>query len=198
MYNISKSFFDITLSLILLVIFSPIIIFISFIILAIDGWPIFFFQKRGGFNQKAFYIIKFRTMIAGDMNKLSLNDDKKRTTRFGLFLRKYSLDELPSLINVLKRDMSFVGPRPLLYEYKSLYNKEQKLRFTVKPGITGWSQINGRNNLTWEEKFNLDLWYIKNANTVLDIKIILKTIIKVFQNKDVNFDGFDKDFKFRG
>ena len=94
--------------------------------------------------------------------------------------------------------MSFVGPRPLLYEYKSLYNKEQKLRFTVKPGITGWSQINGRNNLTWEEKFNLDLWYIKNANTVLDIKIILKTIIKVFQNKDVNFDGFDKDFKFRG
>ena len=137
-------------------------------------------------------------MIAGDMNKLSLNDDKKRTTRFGLFLRKYSLDELPSLINVLKRDMSFVGPRPLLYEYKSLYNKEQKLRFTVKPGITGWSQINGRNNLTWEEKFNLDLWYIKNANTVLDIKIILKTIIKVFQNKDVNFDGFDKDFKFRG
>lgn len=198
MYNFYKSFFDMTLSLILLVIFSPIIILISFIILAIDGWPIFFFQKRGGFNQQGFYIIKFRTMMVGDKNKISLDDDKKRTTRFGFFLRKYSLDELPSLVNVLKRDMSFVGPRPLLYEYNSLYDEQQKLRFSVKPGITGWSQINGRNNLSWEEKFTLDLWYVNNANTILDIKIILKTIIKVFQNKDVYFDGSDKDFKFRG
>lgn len=198
MYNFSKSFFDITLSFILLVIFSPIIILVSLIILAIDGWPIFFFQKRGGFNQKGFYIIKFRTMTLGNKNKLSLDDDKKRTTRVGFFLRKYSLDELPSLINVLKRDMSFVGPRPLLYEYNSLYNEQQKLRFSVKPGITGWSQINGRNNLSWEEKFALDLWYVNNANIILDIKIILKTIVKVFQNNDVYFDGLDKDFKFRG
>lgn len=198
MYNISKTFFDIFLSIILLILFLPIIVFISFIILVIDGWPIFFLQKRGGFNQKGFNIIKFRTMTPGDNSILSLDDDKKRTTRFGLILRKYSLDELPSLINVLKGDMSFVGPRPLLYEYKSLYNKDQKLRFTVKPGITGWSQINGRNNLSWDEKFNLDLWYVKNANMIIDFKIILKTIVKIFYNNDVNFGGNDQDFKFKG
>ena len=133
----------------------------------------------------------------GDLNPSKINDEK-RTTKLGAILRKFSLDELPTLINIIKGEMSFVGPRPLLYEYKKHYNDNQKKRFLVKPGITGWAQVNGRNELSWEEKFNLDNWYIKNQTLLLDFKIILMTVKKIFLNTDVDFDKSKDDIKFRG
>jgi lipopolysaccharide/colanic/teichoic acid biosynthesis glycosyltransferase len=162
------------------------------------GPPIFFKQKRGGLNGEPFNIIKFRTMSShGDLNPSKINDEK-RTTNLGAILRKFSLDELPTLINIIKGEMSFVGPRPLLYEYKKHYNDDQNKRFLVKPGITGWAQVNGRNKLSWEEKFNLDNWYIKNQTLLLDFKIILMTVKKIFLNTDVDFDKSKDDIKFRG
>jgi len=133
----------------------------------------------------------------GDLNPSKIND-KKRTTKLGAILRKFSLDELPTLINIIKGEMSFVGPRPLLYEYKKYYNDDQNKRFLVKPGITGWAQINGRNELSWEEKFNLDNWYIKNQSLLLDFKIILLTAKNIFLNSDVDFDKSKDDIKFKG
>jgi lipopolysaccharide/colanic/teichoic acid biosynthesis glycosyltransferase len=133
----------------------------------------------------------------GDLNPSKINDEK-RTTNLGAILRKFSLDELPTLINIIKGEMSFVGPRPLLYEYKKHYNDDQNKRFLVKPGITGWAQVNGRNKLSWEEKFNLDNWYIKNQTLLLDFKIILMTVKKIFLNTDVDFDKSKDDIKFRG
>tara|TARA_B100001029_G_scaffold143796_1_gene123672 strand:- start:15 stop:443 length:429 start_codon:yes stop_codon:yes gene_type:complete len=133
----------------------------------------------------------------GDLNPSKIND-KKRTTKLGAILRKFSLDELPTLINIIKGEMSFVGPRPLLYEYKKYYNDDQNKRFLVKPGITGWAQVNGRNELSWEEKFNLDIWYIKNQSLLLDFKIILLTAKNIFLNSDVDFDKSKDDIKFKG
>lgn len=133
----------------------------------------------------------------GDLDPSQTND-KNRTTKLGAILRKFSIDELPTLINILKGEMSFVGPRPLLYEYKNLYNDHQKERFRVKPGVTGWAQVNGRNNLSWNEKFNLDIWYINNQSILLDFQIVLLTIKKIFSNSDVNFDKSVDDIKFRG
>ena len=133
----------------------------------------------------------------GDLNPSQTND-KNRTTKLGAILRKFSIDELPTLINVLKGELSFVGPRPLLYEYKNLYNDHQNKRFTVKPGITGWAQVNGRNELSWDEKFDLDIWYINNQSLLLDFKIILLTLLKIFSNSDVSFDKSVDDIKFKG
>ena len=139
------------------------------------GTPIFFKQKRGGFDGKPFYIIKFRTMKNhGNLSPSKINDEM-RTTKLGAILRKFSLDELPTLLNVIGGEMSFVGPRPLLYEYKKYYNENQNKRFLVKPGITGWAQVNGRNELSWEEKFDFDIWYVDNKTLILDLKIILMT-----------------------
>lgn len=198
MYCFFKTFFDYSFSIILLFLLSPIIFFCSLLIFFDLGPPIFFKQKRGGLNGEPFRIIKFRTMRNdGDLDPSQTND-KNRTTKLGAILRKFSIDELPTLINILKGEMSFVGPRPLLYEYKNLYNDHQKERFRVKPGVTGWAQVNGRNNLSWNEKFNLDIWYINNQSILLDLQIILLTIKKIFSNSDVNFDKSVDDIKFRG
>lgn len=186
MYNYIKRIFDFTLSLILIVLFSPALFIISVTIFFDLGSPIFFKQRRGGLNGKSFFITKFKTMRNSEKEDISAKDDKYRTSNLGAFLRKYSIDEIPSLVNVLKGDMSFVGPRPLLAKYDKLYSEEQRKRFLVKPGITGWAQINGRNSISWEEKFKLDIWYIKNRNFILDFEIMFKTIFKVFNNKDID------------
>jgi len=193
-----KLLIDFTLALFLLFLFSPIIFLCSVLIFFDLGTPIFFRQERGGFNGKPFSIIKFRTMRSdGNLNPSKTND-KNRTTKLGAILRKFSLDELPTLLNILKGEMSFVGPRPLLYEYKNLYNNHQKKRFLVKPGITGWAQVNGRNKLSWENKFELDVWYINNQSLFLDLKILFLTILKIFSNNDVSFDTSVDDIKFKG
>tara|TARA_B100001057_G_C22866505_1_gene956713 strand:- start:48 stop:671 length:624 start_codon:yes stop_codon:yes gene_type:complete len=198
MTNLLKLFFDSLLASFLLIILSPIIFVCSVLIFFDLGHPIFFKQRRGGLNGEPFRIIKFRTMRNdGDLNPSQTND-KNRTTKLGAILRKFSIDELPTLINVLKGELSFVGPRPLLYEYKNLYNNHQNKRFIVKPGITGWAQVNGRNELSWDEKFDLDIWYINNRSLLLDFKIILLTVLKIFSNNDVSFDKSIDDIKFRG
>tara|TARA_Y100001980_G_C14541098_1_gene318984 strand:- start:676 stop:1275 length:600 start_codon:yes stop_codon:yes gene_type:complete len=196
--KIIKLFFDKSFALTLLIIFSPLLIVLSIFIYFDLGKPIFFKQKRGGYKGKEFNIIKFRTMKdVGDI-KMTSENDKKRLTAFGFLLRKYSIDEIPSLVNVLKGDMSFVGPRPLLAKYDKLYNEEQRKRFMVKPGITGWAQINGRNSISWEEKLKLDIWYIKNRNLILDFEILFKTIFKVFNNKDVDSSKSETMDEFKG
>jgi len=180
-----KRFMDLIISFILLILLFPILFGITIIIKCKLGSPIFFKQKRPGLYGKPFLVYKFRTMKLLYDNNGSLLPDQKRLTSLGRILRKYSLDELPQLVNVLKGDMSLVGPRPLLLEYMSLYTDEQNLRHHVKPGITGWAQINGRNEISWEEKLKLDLWYIKNQNMKLDLKIFFKTIVKVLRTDGV-------------
>lgn len=199
MYNFFKLIFDYALAIILLIVLSPLILTISFIILLIDGFPIFFIQERQGINGKFFKIIKFRTMLKKTKNDDGIQiKDHERVTKLGNLLRKTSLDELPTLLNILLGQMSFVGPRPLLSEYDKLYNNDQRKRFDVKPGITGWAQINGRNSISWQEKFKLDIWYVKNRNLVLDFKILFKTIFKVFNNKDINSSETETMDKFKG
>jgi sugar transferase EpsL len=149
------------------------------------GSPIIFKQKRPGLHAKPFYLYKFRTMTDQRDILGNLMPDEVRLTAFGQFLRNYSLDELPQLWNVLKGDISLVGPRPLLMNYLELYSKEQMKRHDVKPGITGWAQVNGRNAISWEEKFRLDVWYAQNHNFLLDLKILLLTIKKVFKTEGI-------------
>ena len=165
---------------------SPLILLIG-IVLFIDlkAWPVFV-QKRPGYHQKIFSIYKFKTMRDTKDEKGALLPDFERVTRLGKIIRQLSLDELPQLINVLKGQMSFVGPRPLLPEYLPLYSVEQNKRHQVKPGITGWAQVNGRNALSWQEKFNLDVYYRENQSFVLDLKILIKTVGKIILPKDVN------------
>jgi len=179
-----------TLDLFLIISFFPLIIVFSLLIsisLFFEiGYPILFFQKRIGLSGREFKIIKFRTMT-NEKDKLGeLLPDFKRITRIGKLLRKSSLDELPSLINVLIGNMSIVGPRPFIVKYKNLYSKEQNQRHDVKPGITGLAQINGRNNLSWEDKFEWDITYVKNQSFILDIKILLKTFVIVLRKEGVN------------
>ena len=191
-------FFDIFLSLILIIIFSPLFLIITLIVKYKIGTPIFFKQLRPGKNKKPFLIIKFRTMkhsIDSFGNQLP---DHLRIDSFGKFLRSSSLDELPELWNVLKGDMSFVGPRPLLLEYLPLYTPRQSLRHELRPGITGWAQINGRNNISWEKKLEMDVWYIENRSFWLDIKILLITIYKVLKKDGINKIGKTTTDKFEG
>jgi lipopolysaccharide/colanic/teichoic acid biosynthesis glycosyltransferase len=169
-----KRSFDIIISLIGLIIFTPLLLLISIAILVFDGFPIIFVQPRLGKNKKEFNIIKFRTMKMGDSK--SSEDDEIRQTLLGKLLRKTSLDELPVLINVLKGEMSLVGPRPLLIKYSERFNSFQNRRHEVLPGITGLAQIKGRNQLSWEEKFNYDIQYIDEHNFLLDIMILFRTI----------------------
>lgn len=157
------------------------------------GRPILFLQERAGLHGRPFRLYKFRTM-SNDGTKT----DQERLTKIGRLLRKYSLDELPQLFNVLKGDMSLVGPRPLLMEYLPLYNEEQRKRHEVKPGITGWAQVNGRNAISWEEKFSLDVWYVDNWSYSLDCKILLQTIQKVIRQEGINQDEHTTMEKFRG
>lgn len=184
-----KRLFDLIVSLILLVCFSPIYVIFALLVKAKLGSPIIFKQQRPGLHGKPFYLYKLRTMTDERNHKGQLLPDEKRLTPFGQFLRKYSIDEYPQLINVIKGDISLVGPRPLLMEYLPLYTKEQSMRHDVRPGITGWAQINGRNAITWEEKFNLDVWYVKNQSILLDIKILILTINKVVVSEGINQPG---------
>ncbi len=195
---ILKRLFDFfTVSLILLFV-SPIFLLVSVLIFLFFGFPIFFIQPRPGLNGEIFSVFKFRTMSnLMDVNGQLLSDEK-RLTKLGSFLRKLSLDELPQLINVLRGEMSLVGPRPLLVEYLPLYSAEQSRRHNVLPGITGWAQINGRNSLSWEEKFKLDVWYVDNHSFFLDLKILFLTIKKIFSREGISADGVATMNKFTG
>lgn len=173
-------------------------IIVYFFVFFSVGSPVIFTQKRPGLNGKVFNFYKYRTMSNKRDNDGKLFSDNKRITKLGNFLRKTSIDEIPSLWNVVKGDMSLVGPRPLLVEYLKLYSLEQAKRHNVKPGITGWAQINGRNKLTWEEKFKFDIWYTNNMTFYLDIKIIFITIYKIFISEGINQSESETMKKFRG
>ena len=193
-----KRFFDVAIALIAVVIFSP-LLFLVFLLLLISnqGNP-FFFQKRPGLNGTIFKVIKFKTMNEKRDAHGGLLPDAKRLTKLGIFLRKTSLDEGPQVLNILKGDMSIIGPRPLLPEYLPLYNKTQKKRHNVKPGITGWAQINGRNAISWKKKFEYDVWYVENRSFLLDVKIFFKTFLKVVKSEGVNKEGEVTTTKFKG
>lgn len=193
-----KRLLDIILSLLALIILLPLIIVIGILIYFKLGSPIFFIQDRLGKNGKIFKIIKFRTMVNSTDKNGNLLSDDQRLNAFGHTLRSTSLDELPELINIIKGDMSLVGPRPLLIEYKSLYSERQFKRHKNLPGLTGWAQINGRNTITWREKFELDLWYVENRSLWLDIKIIIMTVIIVFKREYIKKEGSERSKKFNG
>lgn len=181
-----KRFLDFCLALIGFITLLPVFIVITIYLFFSNKRKPFFFQKRPGKNNQIFAIIKFKSMNDNKDEKGFLLPFDKRITKVGAFIRKYSLDEIPQLINVIKGDMSLIGPRPLLIEYLSLYNDEQKKRHLVKPGITGWAQVNGRNTISWKKKFELDTWYVENISLVLDIKIFILTIKKVIKKEGVN------------
>jgi len=195
---ILKRIIDIFISLTGLIVLSPIFLLISIIIYFKLGSPVFFIQKRPGKSEEIFKMIKFRTMLDAKNKKGNLLPDKKRLTPFGKFLRASSLDELPELINVLKGEMSLVGPRPLLVEYLPLYNENQARRHEMRPGITGLAQVNGRNAISWEDKFDYDIKYIDNFSLLLDLKIIIKTFSKVFKREDINNQDHATMTKFKG
>ncbi len=180
-----KRILDFLLSLIALIVLSPILIIIAILVRVKLGSPVIFKQQRPGKNEKIFTLYKFRSMTDKRDENGNLLPDSERLTKFGKALRSTSLDELPELFNILKGDMAIVGPRPLLVEYLPLYNEEQKQRHNVRPGLTGLAQVNGRNTISWEEKFNEDINYVKNITFKEDIKIILKTIIKVFKREGI-------------
>lgn len=193
-----KRMFDLIISLGLLVISSPILIVSYLLISKKMGKPVLFKQTRPGKYEKPFDIYKFRTMTTEVDGKGQLLPDEQRMTKLGSQIRNSSIDELPQLINVLKGDLSLVGPRPLLMEYLPLYNEEQKKRHNVKPGITGWAQINGRNAITWEQKFKLDVWYAENQSFKLDMYILYKTIENVLKKKNISSESHVTAEKFRG
>ena len=190
--------FDILLSLLLLVILSPVLLIIALTIRYKMGSPILFKQLRPGFKEKPFIIFKFRTMRNAINSDGSQLPDNQRLDSFGKFLRSTSLDELPALWNVYKGDMSLVGPRPLLMEYLPLYSLRQARRHNVKPGITGWAQINGRNSISWNEKLDMDVWYVDNKSFLLDLKILFLTLFKVIKRDGINKNGYITTDKFKG
>ncbi|OFM19544.1 MULTISPECIES: sugar transferase [Staphylococcus] len=177
---------------------APILVGASVAIAKSMGRPVLFKQQRPGLNGEPFYIYKFRTMTDARDDQGELLPDEQRMTKVGSFIRKASIDELPQLINVIKGDLSLVGPRPLLMEYLPLYSDEQKKRHLVKPGITGWAQVNGRNAISWEAKFKLDVWYVENQSFKLDMYILYKTFINVLNRKDVSAKDHVTMEKFRG
>jgi lipopolysaccharide/colanic/teichoic acid biosynthesis glycosyltransferase len=181
-----KRIMDCTVALVGLILLSPVFILLLIILCIINQGKPFFSHQRPGKNGKLFTMIKFKTMNEKKDSSGQLLPDMQRLTPTGGFLRKYSLDELPNLWNVMKGDMSLVGPRPLREEYLSLYNAEQAHRHDVRPGITGWAQVNGRNAIRWQQKFELDVWYVRNISFTLDMKIVFLTLAKLFQTKDVN------------
>lgn len=181
-----KRLLDITISLIALIFLLPLMSLIYLLVIINLGSPAFFLQERVGKDNKIFKMIKFRTMKNSTDKNGNLLSDNERVTKFGSFLRSFSLDELPELTNILKGDMSLVGPRALLVQYLGLYNDEQIRRHEVLPGLTGWAQINGRNSITWSEKFKLDVWYVDNWSLWLDIKIFFLTFWKVLKREGIN------------
>jgi undecaprenyl phosphate N,N'-diacetylbacillosamine 1-phosphate transferase len=193
-----KRVFDIFLALFLMVLFLPFYAIVSALILLKMGKPIFFRQERPGHKEKVFVLYKFRTMTNEKDEHGELLPDKERLLGLGKFIRSTSLDELPQLLNVLKGEMSFVGPRPLLVEYLPLYNAKQHRRHDVIPGITGWAQVNGRNAISWEQKFEYDVWYVENQSFVLDMKILWMTFLKVLNRSDISSDTSATMEKFKG
>lgn len=202
-----KRLFDLMVSLLVFIVFLPIIAITAFLVRFKLGSPIIFKQQRPGLHKRPFYVYKFRTMTDERDESGQLLSDHIRLTSFGKFLRKYSLDEVPQLWNVIKGDISLVGPRPLLMEYLPLYNQEQARRHLVKPGITGWAQVNGRNAISWEDKFRLDTWYVDNYSFWLDLKILGLTLLKVVKSEGISngshvtmpiFQGVKKEGGTRG
>ena len=193
-----KILFDRTLALILIVLLLPIYAVTALLIRISMGSPVLFRQKRPGLHGRIFEIYKFRTMTNEKDKQGNLLPDEQRLIGIGKFIRSTSLDELPQLFNVLKGDMSFVGPRPLLIEYLPLYNERQKKRHDVKPGITGWAQVNGRNAISWEQKFEYDVWYVEHRSFWLDMKILWLTFLKVVKRSDISSDTSVTMEKFQG
>ena len=193
-----KRLFDFLVAVCALFTLLPVIIVVAVLIRFKLGSPILFTQDRPGLNGKVFKMMKFRTMLDAKDKHGNLLPDNERMTKFGAFLRSTSLDELPGLFNVLKGDMSLVGPRPLLVQYLPLYSSEQARRHNVRPGITGWAQVNGRNAISWEQKFKLDVWYVDNQSFLLDIKILLLTVKKVFVREGISADGHVTIEPFKG
>ena len=193
-----KPLLDFFIAFLAIVVLSPLLLLVTLLLaLANKGNP-FFVQKRPGKYGEIFHIVKFRTMTNEKDEQGDLLPDEKRLTGIGKMVRKTSVDEIPQLINVLIGDMSLIGPRPLLPEYLPLYNNLQKKRQLVKPGITGWAQVNGRNSLDWSQKFEMDVWYVNNLNFLLDLKIIIKTIKKVVISEGINSQGQVTTEKFKG
>ena len=185
--HIFKRFFDFLISLFALIIISPLLFIIAiWLHFSNKGAGAFFYQERPGKGERIFKIIKFKTMTDEKDSEGNLLPDKERITPVGRIIRMLSIDELPQLINVLKGDMAFIGPRPLLPEYLPWYTERERLRHTVRPGMSGWAQVNGRNNLSWDEKLSLDVYYVDHLSLWMDIKVIFKTIVNVVQHKDVN------------
>ena len=193
-----KRVIDFILALIGLMLASPILLIVAILVKMKLGSPILFRQQRVGLNGEIFEMVKFRTMRDATDLEGNLLPDEERLTKFGQLLRKTSLDELPELWNVLKGDMSLVGPRPLLVEYLPLYSEEQMKRHHVRPGITGYAQVNGRNNISWTKKFELDVYYVENFSLWLDIKILFQTVAKVLGQADINQEGNVTMEKFNG
>lgn len=193
-----KRLIDFILSLIALIVLSPILLIVALLVRTKLGSPVIFKQERPGLNEKIFTLYKFRTMTDAKDEQGNLLPDEIRLTKFGKLLRSTSLDELPELFNILKGDMAIVGPRPLLVRYLPLYNEHQKHRHDVRPGFTGWAQCNGRNAISWEEKFDLDVYYTKHVSLLLDIKIILKTVKVVLFREGISSETSVTMEEFRG
>lgn len=196
--TIFKRLIDLLISITGMIFLCPIFLIVLIYLWFYNHGSPFFFQKRPGENCKIFSIIKFKTMNDKKDVHGNLLSDEQRLSKAGKIIRKLSLDEIPQLINVIKGDMSLIGPRPLLVEYLPLYSKEQNKRHLVKPGITGWAQVNGRNAISWEKKFELDVWYVENISFKLDIKIFIKTIFKVIKSEDINTENQATTTKFKG
>jgi lipopolysaccharide/colanic/teichoic acid biosynthesis glycosyltransferase len=195
---VTKRLFDLVLALVLLVVLAPALLCLALAVRLAIGRPVIFRQLRPGLNARLFELMKFRTMTNARDAAGELLPDAQRLTRFGRWLRASSLDELPELINVLKGEMSFVGPRPLLPEYLPLYTAQQARRHEVRPGISGWAQVNGRNALAWDEKFRLDVWYVDNMSLLLDLRILWLTVLRVFSGRGVSQAGHATTERFTG
>lgn len=194
-----KRVLDFVIALLTFICVSPIFLFVILLLwISNKKSGVFFFQSRPGKNEKIFKVIKFKTMTDEKNESGELLPDEKRMTKIGSIIRRTSLDELPQLLNVIRGNMSLVGPRPLLVEYLPLYNNTQKRRHAVKPGITGWAQVNGRNAISWEKKFELDVWYVDHCSITLDIKILIKTFRKIFKSEGINQVGQATMEKFKG
>ena len=196
--NDLKRIIDLVLALIGFLLISPIFFLVTILLSFANKGKPFFFQSRPGKNERIFKIIKFKTMTDQRDAEGILLPDEKRLTKVGNFVRKTSLDEVPQLLNVIKGDMSLIGPRPLLIQYLPLYNEHQKQRHEVRPGITGWAQVNGRNTISWKDKFDYDVWYVNNLSFKLDVKIIFMTIIKVFKSEGISANGQATMEAFKG
>jgi lipopolysaccharide/colanic/teichoic acid biosynthesis glycosyltransferase len=195
---VAKRIFDLFLMLLFSPILVPITALTALLVTVFHGWPVIFSQERAGYKGRPFTLYKFRTMSNARDRQGNLLPDEKRLTTFGKFLRASSLDELPELWNVLKGQMSLIGPRPLLVSYLPRYNQEQARRHNVLPGITGWAQVNGRNNVSWEIKFELDVWYVDHWSVWLDILVLLRTVIKVVTREGINMPGNATAQEFMG